>query len=66
MTSIRPPIAFRRSWQQAIAAGVVGAEATKTMQPRLGRYLGDRAIGHPDGGAVAVTVWLKAIGANEA
>jgi ATP-dependent dihydroxyacetone kinase len=54
------------AWQQAIAAGISGAEATKAMRPRLGRasYLGDRAIGHPDGGAVAVTVWLKAIGAD--
>ncbi|MBW9053314.1 dihydroxyacetone kinase family protein [Rhizobium mesosinicum] len=55
----------REAWQEAIAAGILGAEATKAMRPRLGRasYLGDRAIGHPDGGAVAVTVWLKAIGA---
>lgn len=53
------------AWREAIAAGVSGAEATKAMRPRLGRasYLGDRAIGHPDGGAVAVTIWLKAIGA---
>ncbi len=56
----------QEAWQQAIAAGISGAEATKAMRPRLGRasYLGDRAIGHPDGGAVAVTVWLKAIGAD--
>ncbi len=60
--------ATHQAWQEAIAAGIAGAEATKAMWPRLGRasYLGDRAIGHPDGGAVAVTVWLKAIGANEA
>lgn len=47
----------------AVEAGVAGAEATKMMKPRLGRasYLGERAVGHPDGGAVAVSIWLKAI-----
>jgi dihydroxyacetone kinase len=51
------------AWQSAVAAGEVGAEATASMKPRLGRasYLGERAVGHPDGGAVAVGVWLKAI-----
>ncbi|OBZ95587.1 dihydroxyacetone kinase [Pararhizobium polonicum] len=53
------------AWQNAIGAGIAGADATSSMRPRLGRasYLGDRAIGHPDGGAVAVTVWLRAISA---
>ena len=52
------------AWKAAVEAGLAGAEATKAMKPRLGRasYLGDRAVGHPDGGAVAVTVWLAAIG----
>jgi ATP-dependent dihydroxyacetone kinase len=51
------------AWKAAVEAGVAGAEATKTMKPRLGRasYLGERAVGHPDGGAVAVSIWLKAI-----
>ena len=51
------------AWKHAVAAGIAGAEATKTMTPRLGRasYLGERAVGHPDGGAVAVGIWLKAI-----
>ena len=51
------------AWQSAVAAGEVGAEATASMKPRLGRasYLGERAVGHPDGGAVAVGIWLKAI-----
>lgn len=51
------------AWKAAVEAGIAGAEATKTMKPRLGRasYLGDRALGHPDGGAIAVTIWLKAI-----
>ncbi|NSY46515.1 MULTISPECIES: dihydroxyacetone kinase subunit DhaL [Agrobacterium] len=51
------------AWKAAVEAGIAGAEATKAMMPRLGRasYLGERAVGHPDGGAVAVTVWLKAV-----
>ena len=33
------------------------------MRPHLGRssYLGDRAIGHPDPGAMAVAIWLGAV-----
>src|SRR4029453_13961174 len=44
-----------------VAAAEKGAEATIAMQPKLGRasYLGDRAAGVADGGAVAVSVWLK-------
>ncbi len=51
------------AWRSAVAAGVAGAEATQSMKPRLGRasYLGERAVGHPDGGAVAVGIWLEAI-----
>jgi dihydroxyacetone kinase len=51
------------AWESAVAAGTAGAEATKMMKPRLGRasYLGDRAVGHSDGGAVAVGIWLSAI-----
>jgi dihydroxyacetone kinase len=32
------------------------------MKPRLGRssYLGERVLGHPDPGAKAVAVWLRA------
>ncbi len=47
----------------AIAAAESGAKATASMPPRKGRssYLGDRAIGHPDPGAEAVVVWLRAI-----
>lgn len=47
----------------AAPAAQAGAEATAQMRPRLGRasYLGDRALGTPDGGAVAVAIWLKAL-----
>ena len=40
-----------------------GAEATAHMKPRLGRssYLQDRVLGHPDPGAMAVAIWLRAV-----
>jgi dihydroxyacetone kinase len=51
------------AWAAAVAAAEAGANATASMQPRLGRasYLGSRAIGHEDAGAVAVALWLAAI-----
>ena len=51
------------AWAQAVDAAVQGAERTAGMMPKLGRasYLGDRVLGVPDGGAVAVTVWMKAL-----
>ena len=47
----------------AALAAETGAEATAGMAPRLGRasYLGQRALGIPDAGAVAVTIWLRAL-----
>jgi dihydroxyacetone kinase len=52
-----------QSLSDAIAAAESGAASTASMSPRKGRssYLGDRAIGHPDPGAEAVVVWLRAI-----
>lgn len=52
-----------RGWADAVLAAEAGAQATRSMVPRLGRssYLGERALGVPDGGAVAVTVWMKAL-----
>jgi dihydroxyacetone kinase len=46
----------------AVEAAERGAEATAQMKPRLGRssYLGDRVLGHPDPGAKAVAIWLRA------
>ncbi len=49
---------------EAIAdAARSGAQATTDMSPRMGRasYLGQRAMGIPDGGAAAVAIWLTAI-----
>ena len=45
-----------------VEAAEHGAEATAQMKPRLGRssYLGDRVLGHPDPGAKAVAIWLRA------
>ena len=49
--------------ESAVRAAEAGAEATAFMLPRRGRasYLGERAIGQPDGGAVAVSLWLRGI-----
>lgn len=47
----------------AALAAETGADATAGMAPRLGRasYLGQRALGVADGGAVAVAIWLRAL-----
>lgn len=52
--------ALRRS----VEAAHLGAEQTARLMPRRGRssYLGERALGHADPGARAVTVWLGALG----
>ncbi|RKH62870.1 dihydroxyacetone kinase subunit DhaL [Corallococcus aberystwythensis] len=52
------------AWAEATRAAEQGAEATTGMSPRLGRasYLGERAKGIPDAGAVAVVIWMKALG----
>jgi len=47
----------------AAAAARAGATATSGMAPRRGRssYIGARAVGHPDPGAVAVAMLLEAL-----
>jgi dihydroxyacetone kinase len=47
----------------AASAANRGADATANQLARRGRssYLGERVRGHPDPGAVAVTVWLDAL-----
>ncbi|RIV80062.1 dihydroxyacetone kinase subunit DhaK [Aurantiacibacter xanthus] len=49
---------------RALAAARAGTQSTADINPRVGRasYVGDRAVGHIDPGAQAVTVWLEAIG----
>ena len=46
----------------AVEAAERGVDATAQMKPRLGRsiYLGDRVLGHPDPGAKAIALWLRA------
>ena len=53
---------------RAAQAAEEGAAATAQMTPRLGRasYLGDRVLGIPDGGAVAVAIWLRALAEQRA
>lgn len=50
----------------AVRAAQSGAEATAQMMPRRGRstQLGDRALGHPDPGAMAASIWLSAVALN--
>jgi dihydroxyacetone kinase len=47
----------------AVDAATEGTAQTASMHPRRGRssYVGDRALGHADPGAHAVTLWLVAI-----
>jgi triose/dihydroxyacetone kinase / FAD-AMP lyase (cyclizing) len=49
--------------EAAAAAAVRGAEQAAHMLPRRGRssYLGERALGHGDPGATAVSIWVRAI-----
>jgi dihydroxyacetone kinase len=51
------------AWAVAVGAAERGARETASMTPRAGRasYLGERAVGSPDGGAVAVACWLRAL-----
>jgi dihydroxyacetone kinase len=53
----------RDAWTIAVSAAKKGAHETASMTPRVGRasYLGARAVGSPDGGAVAVALWLEAL-----
>jgi len=55
------------SWRDAIQIAATeaerAAEGTAQMVPRRGRssYLGKRALGTPDPGAIAVAIWLRAL-----
>jgi dihydroxyacetone kinase len=55
-------VPLAKALELAIAAAQSGAEATAQMAPKRGRssYLGARTLGHPDPGAVAVSIWLRA------
>ncbi|AXF03686.1 dihydroxyacetone kinase family protein [Paraburkholderia hospita] len=51
------------AWAATVDAAEKGAASTASMMPRVGRasYLGERAVGEPDGGAVAVVCWMRAL-----
>ncbi|MBB4170824.1 dihydroxyacetone kinase family protein [Rhizobium sp. BK538] len=55
-------VAFKTAWRTAVEAAEDGMKRTSDMHPKLGRasYLGKRAIGHPDAGAAAAVIWLRA------
>ncbi|WP_266064821.1 dihydroxyacetone kinase family protein [Brucella intermedia] len=63
LSGAAPGTGAAQAWKLAARAADEGAQATATMKPRLGRasYLGERAIGTPDGGATAVAIWMKAL-----
>ena len=52
----------RQTFLSAVKAAEHGVDATAQMKPRLGRssYLGERVLGHPDPGAKALAIWLRA------
>lgn len=53
----------RATLDASVSAAEDGARATADLMPRRGRssYLGERALGHADPGAIAATLWLRAI-----
>jgi dihydroxyacetone kinase len=54
---------LREAVVAAVEAAERGVDATAQMKPRVGRssYLGDRVLGHPDPGAKAISIWLRAV-----
>jgi triose/dihydroxyacetone kinase / FAD-AMP lyase (cyclizing) len=56
-------LAKEQNLERALEAAEKAAEATAQMVPRRGRasYLGKRALGSPDPGAIAVAIWLRAL-----
>ncbi|HEX4229886.1 MAG TPA: dihydroxyacetone kinase subunit DhaL [Bryobacteraceae bacterium] len=69
-TTLRMEIGQAHSIHQALRAAVeaaeTGAEATANLHPRRGRssYIGSRALGTPDPGAIAAGIWLRAVEAS--
>ena len=56
-----PAKGIKEALSRAAEAAAAGAEATKNMRAKFGRArnLGDRVIGHPDPGAVSVSLLFK-------
>jgi ATP-dependent dihydroxyacetone kinase len=63
VTAGRP---LEEAWASGVRASKEGADSTASMQPRAGRasYIGERAVGIPDGGAVAAHCWIKALSSH--
>jgi dihydroxyacetone kinase len=63
VTAGRP---LEKAWASCARAAKEGADSTASMQPRAGRasYIGDRAVGIPDGGAVAAHFWIEALSSH--
>ncbi|MFD1197970.1 dihydroxyacetone kinase family protein [Brucella gallinifaecis] len=63
LDAVMPSMNGKDAWREAADAAEAGAKLTAAMLPRLGRasYLGERAIGTPDGGAVAVAIWMRSL-----
>jgi dihydroxyacetone kinase len=65
--AFRTAVEAGQSWVVALEAAATAAEegamATAALSPRFGRssYLGERVLGVPDPGAVAVAIWLRAL-----
>jgi dihydroxyacetone kinase len=62
-TALKNGTDAKKAVLEAVKAAENGAEATAKMKPRMGRssYLGDRVLGHPDPGAKAIAIWLRAV-----
>jgi len=56
-----PGSSIKAALEQAAQAAALGAEATTNMRAKFGRArnLGDRVLGHPDPGAVSVSLLFK-------
>ncbi|SDC03154.1 dihydroxyacetone kinase subunit DhaK [Nocardioides lianchengensis] len=63
LDALAPAVAGQRLDREAVAAAVAGARETARLVARRGRasYLGDRALGVADPGAVAVALLLSAL-----
>jgi len=58
LRAVDPAAGLGTAFDQAAAAAARGAEATAAMRAKFGRarHLGDRTLGHPDPGAVSISL----------
>jgi dihydroxyacetone kinase len=64
--SLETDLPLSEALAHAAGAAEHGAKKTAEMLPRRGRscYLGERCLGHPDPGAMAAAIWLRAVTGN--